>query len=145
MSVRHRLASTPFHRAKHLFMSEQIGQASNLFLFFFSNFNKMSSGNEGERDGGKEKDSSVHMKALWHSSMPENSSWELLGLLWVAAVKKSSGGVTRLLSHIQITRAHASSSRVHRYFKTGIDAPLQMAGIPDLGSHALSVPFCTWL
>lgn len=59
-----RLASTTFHRAKHLFMSEQIGQASNLFLFFFSNFNKMSLGNEGERDGGKEKNSSVHMKAL---------------------------------------------------------------------------------
>lgn len=55
MSVRHS-ASTTFHRAKHLFMSEQIGQSSNLF-FLSPDFNAMTSA--GKESGRKHTDSSV--------------------------------------------------------------------------------------
>lgn len=54
MSVRHS-ASTTFHRAKHLFMSEQIGQSSNLF-FLSPDFN-------AARSAGKECVQTVHFSS----------------------------------------------------------------------------------
>lgn len=54
MSVRHS-ASTTFHRAKHLFMSEQIGQSSNLF-FLSPDFN-------AARSAGKERVQTVHFSS----------------------------------------------------------------------------------
>lgn len=50
MSVRHS-ASTTFHRAKHLFMSEQIGQFSNLFSFPWLQCNE-----RGEREREEERE-----------------------------------------------------------------------------------------
>lgn len=67
MSVRHS-ASTTFHRAKHLFMSEQIGRSSN--LFFPSPLTSMRRRAPGRRAGGSvhRQFSSVHMKAPWHAT-----------------------------------------------------------------------------
>jgi len=56
MSVRHS-ASTTFHRAKHLFMSEQIGRSSNLF-FPLPWLQCDDERGEGEREGAR-RDSSV--------------------------------------------------------------------------------------
>lgn len=66
MSVRHS-ASTTFHRAKHLFMSEQIGQSSNLFSPPLISMQRRA---PGRRAGGSahRQFSSVHMKAPWHAT-----------------------------------------------------------------------------
>lgn len=58
MSVRHS-ASTTFHRAKHLFMSEQIGQSSNLF-FLSPDFNAAPSAGKAR---GRERVQTVHFSS----------------------------------------------------------------------------------
>lgn len=64
MSVRHS-ASTTFHRAKHLFMSEQIGRSSNLFFFSLSpDFNARTRGTKEKREESAHRQFSSHENAL---------------------------------------------------------------------------------
>lgn len=69
MSVRHS-ASTTFHRAKHLFMSEQIGRSSNLFFLPLTSMRWVQGTRARGRAGGsvRRQFSSVHMKAPWHAT-----------------------------------------------------------------------------
>lgn len=86
MSVRH-TASTTFHRAKHLFMSEQIGQSSNLFSFPWlqcAEYRKWK--RQRERKGGRKKEREHVQEAVQFSSHESTVShykteywfWQLL-------------------------------------------------------------------
>lgn len=62
MSVRHS-ASTTFHRAKHLFMSEQIGRSSNLFSFPWLQYDECGKQEREEEQEGVWGDSSAQF--IW--------------------------------------------------------------------------------
>lgn len=145
------LASSTLHRAKHLFMSEQIGQASNLSSFLWLQWDEcISSGNEWGRErqkgGGREKDSSLHMKALWHSYTPANCSWELL-----ESFMSGGGGENREAAgpshHFPALRSPGLKFLPHtcnRHFKTCLHAFVQMAG--TLGPFFYAIySFCSCL
>lgn len=79
MSVRHS-ASTTFHRAKYLFMSEQIGQSSNLFSSPLTSM-RQRAWEGGQEESGRERTQTVqfssHERALTRYKT-EYWYWQLL-------------------------------------------------------------------